>query len=87
MTGPRIFLLSPASCGGERARVLLREEASGQVKVSLRGKGDVPVNKIAARFGGGGHDNAAGCTVPGSLDDATATVLAAVREALGVAVR
>jgi bifunctional oligoribonuclease and PAP phosphatase NrnA len=77
----------PRSIGGVKVAVLLREEASGQVKVSLRGKGEVPVNKIAGRFGGGGHENAAGCTVPGSLDDATATVLAAVREALGVAVR
>jgi phosphoesterase RecJ-like protein len=55
--------------------------------VSLRGKGEVPVNRIAGRFGGGGHENAAGCTVTGSLDDATATVLAAVREALAAPVR
>ena len=39
--------------------------AGREVKVSLRGKGEVPVNRIAHRFGGGGHENAAGCTVPG----------------------
>jgi len=39
MTGPRIFLLSPASCGGERARVLLREEASFPLAVELRERG------------------------------------------------
>jgi phosphoesterase RecJ-like protein len=77
----------PRSIGGVKVAVLLREEAPGTVKVSLRGKGEVPVNKIAGRFGGGGHENAAGCTVPGSLAEATATVLAAVREALGSPVR
>ena len=50
--------------------------------MSLRGKGDVDVNRIAARFGGGGHRNAAGCTVPGPLERATREVLAAVRSAL-----
>ena len=55
----------PRSIGGVKVAVLLREEAPGRVKVSLRGKGEVPVNRIAGRFGGGGHENAAGCTVPG----------------------
>ena len=52
-----------------------------KVKVSLRGKGDVDVQKIAAKFGGGGHPNAAGFTVPGALEPVTRDVLAAVREA------
>jgi phosphoesterase RecJ-like protein len=72
----------PRSIAGVRIAVLLREEAPGVVKVSLRGKGDVAVNRIARRFGGGGHENAAGCTVAGTLPDATDRVLAAVREAL-----
>jgi phosphoesterase RecJ-like protein len=77
----------PRSIRGVKVAVLLREETPGQVKVSLRGKGEVPVNRIAGRFGGGGHENAAGCTVTGSLDDATTAVLAAVREALAATVR
>ena len=52
------------------------------MKASLRGKGDVAVNRIAHRFGGGGHENAAGCTLPGPLDHAKRTLLAAVRQAL-----
>jgi phosphoesterase RecJ-like protein len=71
----------PRSIASVRVACLLRERA-GQVKVSLRGKGDVDVQRIAARFGGGGHANAAGCTVPGPLDTATRDVLEAVREAL-----
>jgi len=50
--------------------------------VSLRGKGDVDVQKIAAQFGGGGHVNAAGCTVAGPLAEATRLVLDAVRRAV-----
>lgn len=72
----------PRSLRGVRVALLFSEEAPGAVKVSLRGKGEVPVNRIAARFGGGGHENAAGCTVAGTLDEATATVLDAVRDAL-----
>jgi phosphoesterase RecJ-like protein len=64
-----------------RVACLLRGRGD-EVKVSLRGKGDVDVNRIAARFGGGGHRNAAGCTVPGPLEHATREVLAAVRSAL-----
>jgi phosphoesterase RecJ-like protein len=52
------------------------------VKVSFRGKGDVDVQRIAAQFGGGGHVNAAGCTVPGPLTEATRVVLAAARRAV-----
>jgi phosphoesterase RecJ-like protein len=72
----------PRSLEGVKVAMLLREEGPSAVKVSLRAKGDVAVNRIAGRFGGGGHENAAGCTVPGRLDDVARTMLAAIREAL-----
>jgi phosphoesterase RecJ-like protein len=72
----------PRSIASVRVACLLRA-LGPQVKVSLRGKGDVDVQRIAARFGGGGHPNAAGFTVPGELDTVTRDVLAAVREAVG----
>jgi phosphoesterase RecJ-like protein len=71
----------PRSIASVRVACLLRERG-GTVKVSLRGKGDVNVNQIAARFGGGGHPNAAGFTVPGTLEPVTRDVLAAVRQAV-----
>jgi phosphoesterase RecJ-like protein len=71
----------PRSIESVRVACLLRER-EGQVKVSLRGKGDVDVNQIAARFGGGGHRNAAGCTVAGTLEGVTQAVLASVAGAL-----
>jgi phosphoesterase RecJ-like protein len=72
----------PRSIDGVDVALLLREEADGLVKASLRGKGRIPVNRIAQRFGGGGHENAAGCTVPGTLDEVTTVLLDAVRLAL-----
>jgi phosphoesterase RecJ-like protein len=72
----------PRSIEGVEVAVLLREQEEGVVKASLRGKGRVHVNRIAHRFGGGGHENAAGCTLHGTLDEATAVLLEAVRGAL-----
>ena len=71
----------PRSVASVRVACLFRER-DGEVKVSLRGKGDVDVQKIAAQFGGGGHVNAAGCTVIGPMPEATRVVLAAVRRAV-----
>jgi phosphoesterase RecJ-like protein len=71
----------PRSIASVRVACLLRERGN-TVKVSLRGKGDVDVSRIAARFGGGGHPNAAGCSVTGPLAEVTRDVLAAVRTAL-----
>lgn len=39
--------------------VFLREDKD-KIKLSFRSQGDVPVNVIAEKFGGGGHKNAAG---------------------------
>ena len=71
----------PRSIDSVRVACFLRQ-LGDRVKVSLRGKGDVDVSRIAARFGGGGHPNAAGCTLPGALPEVTGVVLAAVRAGL-----
>ncbi len=71
----------PRSIAGVKVAALLREVAPGSVKVSLRAKGEVNVGKIAAAFGGGGHANAAGCTIAGSLDEARDAILRSVAEA------
>jgi phosphoesterase RecJ-like protein len=70
----------PRSIASVRVACFLRE-VDGKVKVSLRGKGEVDVQVVAARFGGGGHRNAAGCTILASLDEATRQILAAARTA------
>ncbi len=55
---------------GARMALLLRELPDGQVKVSLRSRGDVTVHELAQRHGGGGHQNAAGLVMDGPLDEA-----------------
>ncbi len=50
---------------------MFRVQAGGDVKVSFRSKGRIDVADLAARFGGGGHRNASGCTLNGvSLEEA-----------------
>ncbi len=48
---------------------LLKEAEPGVIKASLRSRGTVDVNALAAQFGGGGHHNAAGFTVDTSPGD------------------
>lgn len=47
--------------------LLIRELAPDNFKLSLRAKGTIDVAAVAAHFGGGGHKNAAGCEMRGSL--------------------
>lgn len=62
--------------------VFFKAFAPGAVRVSLRSKGEVNVQKLAARFGGGGHENAAGLTFHGNLQQARAAILPGVFELL-----
>ena len=69
---------------GVEAAVLLREVETGKVKVGLRSNIWLNVNEVAARFGGGGHKRAAGCTIPASLQEAKSLIRASIEEALQV---
>ena len=53
---------TPRSIAGVEAVALLKELADGRVKVSLRSRGEMSVERIAKTWGGGGHRNAAGFT-------------------------
>lgn len=72
----------PRSLRGVEVAALFIAEPSGEVRVSLRSQRRVDVSRLAGLFGGGGHARAAGCTVPGPLAAAQASVLAAARTAL-----
>lgn len=48
---------------GVRVSLILREDGPRRCKVSLRSSGNDDVRELAARFGGGGHTNAAGATL------------------------
>jgi len=45
-SGCRIFLLSPAYAGGERARMILRDQAQFELARKLRGKSGVPIADV-----------------------------------------
>ncbi len=64
----------PRSIAGVDVAFLLSEVSSlkgtSKYKVSFRSKGLVNVAEIAAELGGGGHPNASGCAVEGTLDEA-----------------
>jgi bifunctional oligoribonuclease and PAP phosphatase NrnA len=61
---------------------LLMEREDGRVKLSLRSRGRMNVNRVAAQFGGGGHVLASGGTHPGPLERAVDEVGRALREEL-----
>ncbi len=76
------FISYPRSIAGVEVALLFREESPGRSRVSLRSRGKVDVGAIAVRFGGGGHHNASGCSVEGTLDEVRAHVLREVEKAL-----
>ncbi len=75
----------PMAVGAVRAAALLIEAEPGLVKISFRskpaseGRRFFDVNRIAARFGGGGHVHAAGARIRGTLAEAERAVLEAIR--------
>jgi phosphoesterase RecJ-like protein len=50
------------------AVVFFKQIEGEQYRVSMRSKGDIDIGAIAKEFEGGGHKNAAGCTVTGPID-------------------
>ena len=58
------------------------EMRDGTVKVSMRARPSYDVSQVAYALGGGGHRQAAGCTIEGSLDDVENQVLTVLRETL-----
>lgn len=65
----------PKSLKGVEVGILFKEINSQEIKVSLRSKNIIDVNQVAACFGGGGHQRAAGCTIQGHLKDVVKEIL------------
>ena len=55
----------PLTVNDIQAVAFFKETAPNSFRISLRSKGNVDVNRVANAFGGGGHKNAAGCTLDG----------------------
>lgn len=56
------------------------DKGNPAVECSFRAKQGFDVSAVAFALGGGGHPPAAGCTIPGTLDDTPRRVVAALQE-------
>ncbi len=70
---------APLQIKGIRFSCFLREEVPGKINVSLRSVDDFPCNSVATEFfGGGGHKNASGGEVYGTMEYAIERFKAAI---------
>jgi phosphoesterase RecJ-like protein len=58
----------PLSAKEVVAVAFFKENGTDDWRVSLRSKGTIDVNAVAREFGGGGHKNASGCSVRGTIE-------------------
>ncbi|HPR63484.1 MAG TPA: DHHA1 domain-containing protein [Thermoanaerobaculia bacterium] len=72
----------PRKIDGVEVAVLLREQADGSIKVSMRSQGTIDVESIAREYGGGGHHNAAGFVLSRTLEESGTFVLQRLEEVL-----
>jgi phosphoesterase RecJ-like protein len=76
------FVNYPLTVGEVEAVALLKENEPGVYRTSLRSKGEVNVARVAGLFGGGGHRNAAGCTLRGDWDELEERIMGLMYEAV-----
>jgi phosphoesterase RecJ-like protein len=72
------FVNIPLAAKEVVASVYMREVEPNFYRVSLRSKGSVNVARVAEKFGGGGHKNAAGCRVEGDWDECEREIVTAL---------
>ena len=79
------FINYGRSVDGVEVAASLREPENGSSswRVSFRSRGNVDVATIAQKLGGGGHRNAAGCSIEGDRETVRDRIAAEIREALG----
>ena len=68
--------------GKVKVAAVLKEREDGATRVSLRSNPGVDVASIAQRFGGGGHPQAAGATIPAVGEGADRLLLEACKDVL-----
>jgi phosphoesterase RecJ-like protein len=78
------FINYPRSINGVKIALLFSETAEGAfTKVSFRSNESwADVNRIASKFGGGGHVSASGCLVKGNIKDVQRRMLEEVKKAI-----
>jgi phosphoesterase RecJ-like protein len=76
------FINYARSIRGVEVATQLVEMVDGTWKISFRSRGNVDVSQLASRFGGGGHRNAAGCTMTGAPTEIEGALSGALVELL-----
>ena len=70
----------PRTIDGVCVGVMIRNSEPGKAKLSVRTAPGYNASAYCQKLGGGGHAAAAGCAVPGTLEDGKAAILAVLRE-------
>jgi phosphoesterase RecJ-like protein len=65
-----------------QAVVFFKQAEGDEYRVSMRSKGNIDIGSVAKEFGGGGHKNAAGCTVTGPVDALQKIFIEKIEEAI-----
>lgn len=68
------FVNYPRSIHGVEVSIFFRQTGEAAYKVGFRSKGAIDVGALSREFGGGGHHNAAGAMVEGTLDEVRQSV-------------
>ncbi|MBW2084514.1 MAG: DHH family phosphoesterase [Deltaproteobacteria bacterium] len=71
------FVSYPRSVRGVELALLITENGDGVCHVSLRSQGKVDAAALAGTFGGGGHHNAAGFSLAGTVEEVKTRVISA----------
>ncbi len=75
----------PLTVKDVQAVVFFKHTAADEYRVSMRSKDEIDVGAVAKSFGGGGHKNAAGCTVRGAIDELQKLFVERIGEAIAQA--
>ena len=70
----------PRTIEGVEIGVMIRNSEPGKAKLSLRTAPGYDASAYCARLGGGGHAAAAGCAVPGTLEDGKNAIVQVLKE-------
>jgi bifunctional oligoribonuclease and PAP phosphatase NrnA len=79
---PDTIVDAGVSIRGVRVSALLSETTEGKIRVSLRSRSGINVSKIAQGFGGGGHEQAAGFRMRGTLESVRERLLTVLLDAI-----
>jgi len=74
------FVDIPRTVGGIEISILYTQRGDNNYKLSLRSKADANVEKIAKKFGGGGHIHASACWMKGDIESIKSQIIKAIRE-------